>query len=88
MNVFIAVSAVPIALFANITRVTMTCMTYYSFGSGAGKVIHDGSGWLMMPLALGLLWLELRFLDRLFIELEPRQPLSLSVGGVPRPNEL
>jgi hypothetical protein len=31
---------------------------------------HDGAGWLMMPLALGILWLELQFLERVTIPVE------------------
>ena len=31
-------------------------------------IYHDLAGWLMMPLALTMLWLELKFLAHLWIE--------------------
>ena len=34
----------------------------------AEMVYHDLAGWLMMPLALGLLWGELKIIGRLFVE--------------------
>ncbi|HTU20709.1 MAG TPA: hypothetical protein VMG10_21795, partial [Gemmataceae bacterium] len=34
-------------------------------------VFHDLAGWLMMPLALGMLWVELWLLQRLLIERPP-----------------
>jgi exosortase len=54
-------SAVPIALLANITRITVTGILHKTVGSEtADYVFHDLAGWLMMPLALSLLWVELR----------------------------
>jgi len=32
------------------------------------KVFHDLAGWFMMPLAIGLVWLELGLLSAIFIE--------------------
>jgi exosortase len=67
-RVVLVASAVPIALMANVVRITATGMAYQTFGSEAVQdVMHDLSGWLMMPLALLLLCLELRFLSRLFV---------------------
>jgi exosortase len=67
-RVVLVASALPIALIANVVRITATGMAYQGFGSAAAQAVtHDLSGWLMMPLALVLLWLELRFLSRLFV---------------------
>jgi exosortase len=83
----LVVSAVPIALIANILRITATAAAHVSLGSDAANgLLHDVSGWLMMPLALGLLWLELLYLDRLFIPAAKSRPLPLQLtGGVPLP---
>jgi exosortase len=57
-------SAIPIALIANITRITVTGILHKTVGSAvADLVFHDLAGWLMIVLALGLLWIELRVLS-------------------------
>ncbi len=66
-RLLLVVSAVPIALVANVARITATGMAYHGFGNATAQTVtHDLSGWLMMPLALLLLWLELRYLSKLF----------------------
>jgi exosortase len=79
----IVVSAVPIALVANIARITLTGVVHVESGAAAGKFVHDHGGWLMMPLALALLWVELRYLARLFPVTDPRQPLALPLRRSP-----
>jgi exosortase len=57
-------SAVPIALAANVTRIVATGVLLQTVGPGlADLAFHDLAGWLMMPLALLLLGLELRLLS-------------------------
>jgi exosortase len=75
----IVASAVPIAVIANVVRITATGIVHWNWGTGAGQFMHDGGGWLMMPLALGLVWLELRYLDWLLIEGEAPAPLRLDL---------
>lgn len=71
-------SAIPIALVANIARITATGVARWALGTDAGRVdMHNLSGWLMMPLALGLLYLELLYLKHLLVEEEPLGPLPL-----------
>ncbi len=73
-------SAVPVAVAANVARITATGLAYYAWGqhsAAAHAIFHDLAGWLMMPLALALLWLELRLLDRLFVEQAAARPLPL-----------
>ena len=49
----IILSAVPIAVFANMTRITVTAILHVLAGGPvADLVFHDLAGWLMMPLAL------------------------------------
>jgi exosortase len=68
-KVIIVVSAIPIALISNIFRVTTTGIMYeMGYSEMANAFFHDVAGWLMMPIALGLLWVELKVLDLLFIE--------------------
>jgi exosortase len=56
-------SAVPVALAANIIRITVTALLYdWVGGEEARAFFHDWAGWLMMPLAIALLWGELRLL--------------------------
>jgi exosortase len=61
-------SAIPIALISNIIRITITGLMHELVNSEAANVFfHDVAGWFMMPLALGLLWLELKILSKLFV---------------------
>jgi exosortase len=71
-RVLVVLSAVPIALAANVIRITVTGILHAKVGGEvADLVFHDLAGWLMMPLALGMVWLELCFLSRLLVEPEP-----------------
>jgi exosortase len=81
-------SAVPIALVVNVLRITVTGVMHETVGrEAADAVFHDLAGWLMMPVALGFLGLELKLLTRLVIEpaaagprlLEGRKPLAQPV---------
>ncbi len=65
-RLILLVSAVPIAIVANVARITATGLAQEMFGpEAARRIFHDWAGWLMMPLALALLWLELRALSLL-----------------------
>jgi exosortase len=71
-KILIVASAIPIALIVNVTRITVTGVLHELVGSRiANLVFHDLAGWLMMPMALGLLWLELELLSWLLIEQGP-----------------
>jgi exosortase len=73
----IFLSALPIAILSNIIRVTITALLFHlSANDAAHKFVHDWAGYLMMPVGLLILWLELAILRRLFIE-EPPQRLSV-----------
>ncbi len=68
-KLFIAGSAVPIALASNVLRITITGVFYDSFGNNfGGEFFHDLAGWLMMPLGLVFLGIELWILRTLLIE--------------------
>jgi exosortase len=79
-KVFIVLSALPIALFANLIRITATGVLHATVGTEiADLVFHDLAGWLMMPLALGLLWGETWMLSRLLLEPGPKLGPELAI---------
>jgi exosortase len=76
----IAASAIPIALVANILRITVTGVVYEIMGNGyGGNLFHDVAGWLMMPVGLAFLGLELLILGKLLIESD-RRPLANTIA--------
>jgi len=80
----IAFSAIPIALVSNILRITATGLIYENLGDGyGGALLHDIAGWLMMPLGLMFLGLELLILKNLLREPVKGRALS-SQGGMQR----
>lgn len=77
------VSAVPIALICNITRIAVTSILYLVAPKElAQRFFHDWAGWMMMPMALGLLWLELKTIDWLLIQPKQRVKMSSPAGRV------
>lgn len=65
----ILLSAVPIALACNILRIVGTGLLYeLGFSDAVNHFFHDFAGWLMMPVGLGMMWLELGLLNKLFID--------------------
>ncbi|WP_460166668.1 exosortase/archaeosortase family protein [Thermostilla marina] len=75
-RLIIAISAPPIALLANIFRITLTGLLIH-FAGHAGQWEHDLAGWLMMPVAVLLAFGELAILDRLFVASDLQGPLTL-----------
>jgi exosortase len=64
----ILLSAVPIAVFVNVLRITATGIAQEVVSPEAAQsFFHDWAGWLMMVVALGLLWAELRLLARILV---------------------
>jgi exosortase len=53
----ILASAVPVAVFANVIRIALTGVLYNEGGKELGdRVFHDFAGWMMLPIALVVLW--------------------------------
>jgi exosortase len=76
-RILIVASAVPIAVLSNIIRITVTGILHQTISSEtANAFFHDVAGWLMMPLALALLAVELKVFKHLFIEAPARPALS------------
>ncbi|MFL5330436.1 MAG: exosortase/archaeosortase family protein [Gemmataceae bacterium] len=71
----ILVSAIPISLAVNVIRIVLTGIMYlHVSGESAKAFYHDLAGWIMMPLALAFLGLELWVLQHLIIEQPARLP--------------
>jgi exosortase len=95
------VSAVPIALVANILRIALTAGLQHAFGPKTElfwplslafpdmeHLTHDAAGWLvMMPMALLMIFLEMKVLSWLVVEekVAPRRALFIpaAAGGPP-----
>lgn len=63
-RLFVFATALPIAVGCNILRIVVTGLVYHAGWKQFGDAVaHDMAGWLMMPLALGVIWVELWLLD-------------------------
>jgi exosortase len=72
-RIVLLLSTIPIALISNILRIAATAWCYHKFGHAIGeKIVHDTAGWAMMPIALALVFLELKLLSWLVVEEEVR----------------
>jgi exosortase len=70
-RIFLLPSIIPIALGSNVLRIAATAWCYYRFGAEVGsKYAHDAAGWLMMPTAMLLVWMELSIMSWLVVETE------------------
>jgi exosortase len=91
----VVVSSAPIALSVNVLRITVTGVMYQLAENGisifgipftkefADHLFHDWAGLFMPPVALLLLYVELRTLPRIFIEIEDSE-LSVPEFVAPR----
>ena len=65
-------SAAPVALLANVLRIVATGVLHETVSHEAADVLfHDLAGWFMMPLAVVLLWGEMKLLDCLLLPPQP-----------------
>ena len=83
-RLIILISAIPVALATNVIRITVTALIYMFFPESEGihKFVHDWAGFAMMPIAMGILWLELELLRRISIPIEADDFATLgTVGG-------
>ena len=83
-RIVIVLSAVPIALAVNIARITVTGVLYkYANKELAETVFHDLAGWVMMPMALGLLYCELQLLAHLVVDDDAVESVGFGQSGPP-----
>ncbi|QDT71258.1 Transmembrane exosortase (Exosortase_EpsH) [Lacipirellula limnantheis] len=72
-KLIILLSAIPIALASNVIRIVLTALLNIAFGQDTpwlNQIVHDWAGLAMMPIGLGLLWIELAILSRLTIPID------------------
>jgi exosortase len=78
-RVILFLSAIPIGVFMNLVRITVTAVAHQTLGSEVGnRIFHDYAGWMMMPLAVAALLLELWLLKKLLV---PRKEADLPAGS-------
>jgi exosortase len=83
-KLIILLSAIPIAILANIVRITITGLLYELASylndpwirQKAEVLFHDGAGYMMMMVALALLLVELKIFDRLLIPVEAKPSVT------------
>lgn len=67
-KILVLASAIPIAVFANVTRITVTGLLYATgFAEIADAFFHDFAGWMMIPLAFAVLWFELYLASKIIV---------------------
>ena len=72
IRALIILSAAPIAIVCNVVRITTTGLLYAWVGERWGNLVfHDLAGWVMMPLALVLLWCVFRFVSSVLVDSVP-----------------
>jgi exosortase len=90
-KVIIVVSAIPIAIISNASRVTMAAILQDRIGITAKDIFHDyAAAWFVMFLAMAMLWAEMALIAKLVVEPPSEAPLILDQpsgrrrGGTPR----
>jgi len=84
-------SAIPIALLTNVLRITTTGLAHVWLHDSPSKAkvldfIHDFNGWMMMPVGLTFLLLELWLFKHLLIERSEAISYQPSAVSQPQPN--
>jgi exosortase len=74
-RVALLLSIVPAALLCNILRIAATAWATHLAGHPV-EAVHDWAGLAMMPAALALLWLEVRVLSWVFVEVDPASAVA------------
>ena len=74
-RVAILLSAIPVALFTNVIRITATALLYMAFPESEAikHYVHDWAGFAMMPIAMGILWLELQLLHKITVPVDSEE---------------
>ena len=81
-RIVLVLSAIPVALLANIARITLTGILHETIsGQIADKFYHDLAGWVMIPFALVLYWCEIWIFSDILVEMEEMPVLVGNSGG-------
>ena len=76
-RVALILGIVPVALLCNVLRIAATAWATHLAGH-AVEAAHDWAGLAMMPAALALMWLEVRVLSWVFVEVAPDVPAGVA----------
>jgi exosortase len=88
-RILILVSAIPVAVMANVIRISLTGILFNEGGKELGeRVFHDFAGWMMMPIALVILWGELKLLDWVWVDVGGRASREEMVKAAAEPVHL
>ena len=81
-RIVLVLSAIPVALLANIARITLTGVLHETIGGQiADKFYHDLAGWVMIPFALVLYWCEIWIFSHILVEMEAMPVLVGNSNG-------
>ncbi len=68
-KIILVLSAIPVALVANIARITLTGILHETVGGKAADTFyHDLAGWVMIPFALFLYWCVIWIFSHILVE--------------------
>jgi exosortase len=90
VKVGLLLGALPVAVIANVLRITATAILFHANRAESARALyHDLAGWIMIPVGILLIAIELRFLQNLIKPVEkmdgvPAFHLPMS-GSNPRP---
>jgi exosortase len=80
-KLMVVMGIIPIAIATNVLRITATGLCYTIISSkNTMDFIHDLYGWLMMPIGLGLLALEVWILKRLVVQPNRTESPAMRLG--------
>ncbi len=76
------VSSIPVAVICNVIRIFVTAMLMLYVGSEVGqKFFHDIGGFVMIAIAVSLLFGEIRLMDRLIVSESSPQPGQVIISA-------
>ena len=79
-RVVMVAMGIPIAVFCNILRVTITCMCfYYDHGEFGRDFMHEFTGMIMLIPAFGMLWLLGKLLSSMYVDQDEEYEIDPSV---------
>jgi exosortase len=79
-KILLVLSSIPVSLAANVFRITLTGILHEGIGEHAASTFyHDLAGWIMIPLALFLYWLEIWVFSHTLVQTESQGPLVVGL---------
>ena len=79
-RIVLVASAIPVALLANVARITLAGVLHEMIGGRTSSTFyHDLAGWVMMPVGLVMYWIVIAILSRLLIEARYEAPPILEL---------